>query len=131
MVYLKNFFRKLLKIFIITLSILIIAATVVVIAFAIYVDENVEKSIDEELFLVVGSDTQTKLYYYEYEDRLARVGEAVELTEEELYGGYRCKYVSFDRIPDDLKNAFISIEDKRFRSHKGVDWFRTFTAGIN
>ena len=131
MVYLKNFFRKLLKIFIITLSILIIAATVVVIAFAIYVDENVEKSIDEELFLVVGSDTQTKLYYYEYEDRLARVGEAVELTEEELYGGYRCKYVSFDRIPDDLKNAFISIEDKRFKSHNGVDWFRTFTAGIN
>ncbi len=127
----KRFLKKSLKILLITLSVLAVAGTVVGIAFAIYVDRYVEKSIDEELFYVVGSDSQTKIFYYEYEDRLNRVGEAVELTEEELYGGYRCKYKSYDQIPNDLKNAFISIEDKRFETHRGVDWFRTVTAGIN
>lgn len=128
---LKRTRQILLKILLITLIILTIVAIVTGLALAIYVDRYVEKEINEELFYVVGSDTETKIYYYEYEDRANRAGEAVELTSEELYGGYRCKYVGYDEIPDDLKNAFISIEDKRFESHKGVDWFRTVSAGVN
>ena len=127
----KIFITRLLKILLAIAIILIVAAIIVGIAFAVYVNKYVEKTIDEELFYVVGSDSQTKIYYYQYEDRAARIGKAVELGEEQLYGGYRCKYVSYDKIPQDLKNAFISIEDKRFEKHKGVDWFRTFTAGIN
>ena len=34
-------------------------------------------------------------------------------------------------LPDNLKNAFIAIEDERFYEHYGVDWKRTFTAFIN
>lgn len=127
----KRIFRKTLKILLIAAIVAIIAATAVGIAFAWYVDKYVEKSIDEQLFYVVGSDSQTKIYYYEYDDRAARVGKEVELGEEQLYGGYRSKYVSFDQIPENLKNAFISIEDKRFERHKGVDWFRTLSAGVN
>lgn len=33
-------------------------------------------------------------------------------------------YVLADQIPDDLKNAFIALEDKRFYSHKGYDPIR-------
>lgn len=33
-------------------------------------------------------------------------------------------YVLPDQIPDDLKNAFIALEDKRFYSHKGYDPIR-------
>ncbi len=106
-------------------------AIIVGIVFSIYVDKYVDKSIDEELFYVVGSNAQTKLYYYDYSDRADREGEAIELTEEPLYGGYRSKYVQSADILDDLKKAFISIEDKRFESHKGVDWWRTFSAGVN
>ncbi len=120
-----------LKILLIILSVIVVMCTVIGIAFAIYVDKYIEKTIDETLFYVVGSDTQTKIYYYEYEDRANRQGTAVELTGEELYGGYRTKYTSYEKIPENLKNAFISIEDKRFEKHRGVDWFRTFTAGIN
>lgn len=31
------------------------------------------------------------------------------------------QYVSLDKIPLDLQNAFIAIEDERFRTHNGVD----------
>ena len=127
----KNILRKLLKVILIIGIILTVTVTVLGIIFAIYVDRYVEKTIDEQLFLVVGADSQTKIYCYDYEDRTARIGEATELEGERLYGGYRSKYASYESIPDDLKNAFISIEDKRFEKHRGVDWFRTVTAGIN
>ncbi len=127
----KLFLRRTAKLLLIISIILVSVCTIIGIAFAIYVDRYVEKSIDEELFYVVGADTQTKIYYYEYEDRTNRIGEAVELSGEELYGGYRSKYTSYDEAPEHLINAFISIEDKRFEKHRGVDWFRTITAGIN
>ena len=120
-----------LKITLIILIVLLGMALIVGIAFSIYVQKYVDKSIDEELFYVVGSNSQTTLYYYEYTDRAGRQGEAVELTEEPLYGGYRSKYVDVNAIPEDLKNAFISIEDKRFEKHRGVDWWRTASAGVN
>ena len=89
--------------------ILTIIAIVVGITLAIYIDRSVEKEINEELFYVVGSDSETKVFYYEYDDRENRIGEARELIGEKLYGGYRCKYVIYESIPKDLKNAFISI----------------------
>ena len=33
-------------------------------------------------------------------------------------------------IPQNLANAYIALEDKRFYSHNGVDWFRTLSAII-
>ena len=37
-------------------------------------------------------------------------------------------WVKLDEIPHDLQQAAIAIEDKRFESHKGVDWIRTIGA---
>ena len=33
--------------------------------------------------------------------------------------------VSIEDIPEYVQDAFIATEDKRFRDHEGVDWFRT------
>lgn len=33
-------------------------------------------------------------------------------------------------IPKNLANAYIALEDKRFRKHNGVDWSRTISASI-
>ncbi len=109
----------------------IITLTVVGLCLAVYVERNIEKEIDEELFTSVGSESSTKLYYYDFSDRENRIGEAVLITNEELYGGYRCEYVTYEKIPEHLKNAFISIEDKRFFKHSGVDWKRSISAGLN
>ena len=38
---------------------------------------------------------------------------------------------SGDEIPEDLKNAAIAIEDKRFYEHQGVDWITTVKACAN
>lgn len=127
----KRIFLAFVKILTVFLLILTVTGTVVGLVFAVYIDKNIEKSIDETLFSVVGAEAQTKLYYYDFTDRANRIGEAVELKEEALYGGYRCEYVEYSKVPEDLVNAFVSIEDKRFYNHSGVDWKRTLSAGVN
>ena len=37
----------------------------------------------------------------------------------------------YEGIPQQLVNAFVAVEDKRFHTHYGVDWKRTFGAVIN
>ncbi len=49
----------------------------------------------------------------------------------ELSGDTNRKIVRFDQIPDNLKNAYISIEDERFESHNGIDFKRTAGAIVN
>lgn len=65
---------------------------------------------------------QTSIIYYI--DR--ETGEEREL--QQLYSIQNRIWVSYDEIPLDLVNAAISIEDKRFPTHKGVDWIRTLAA---
>ncbi len=40
------------------------------------------------------------------------------------------KIVSYDELPEHLKDALIAIEDKRFYSHQGVDWLGTSAAFV-
>lgn len=40
-------------------------------------------------------------------------------------------WVSYDELPEELVNALIAIEDKRFRQHNGVDWIRTAKGVLN
>lgn len=42
-----------------------------------------------------------------------------------LHAGADSLYLASANIPDDVKNAFIAIEDKRFYDHHGVDWAST------
>jgi len=41
------------------------------------------------------------------------------------------QWVRFEDIPQDLINAAIAIEDKRFYEHQGVDWITTVKACMN
>lgn len=41
------------------------------------------------------------------------------------------KNISFEEMPDDLKNAYVAIEDERFYKHGGVDIKRTGAATLN
>lgn len=50
-------------------------------------------------------------------------GELVEL--QTLTGNESRELVEYNQIPEDLINAFIAVEDKRFPTHNGVDWKRT------
>lgn len=60
-----------------------------------------------------------------------------------LHGTYNRIWVSYNKkaaqaaeadyegIPQNLVDAFVAIEDKRFYSHSGTDWRRTFSAFAN
>ena len=39
-------------------------------------------------------------------------------------------YASIDQIPEDLQNAFIAVEDSRFREHNGIDLKGIIRAGV-
>ncbi len=66
-------------------------------------------------------DFSSILYYID-----AETGQPVEM--ERLYAKQNREWVDLNQIPENLKNAFIAIEDERFESHRGVDWKRTFGA---
>ena len=95
-----------------------------------YLSENFERSIDMSLFEASARGGATKIYYYEMEDRRTRVGEPIELVNERLEGN-NCIYVNYWAVPQDLIDAFVAIEDKRFWKHSGVDWKRTASAVLN
>lgn len=40
------------------------------------------------------------------------------------------EYVPISQISMNLQNAYIAQEDRRFKSHTGVDWIATFRAGL-
>lgn len=48
-----------------------------------------------------------------------------------LYGSEDRKWVEYDQMPPHLFDAIISIEDRRFLDHHGVDWLRTGKAVMN
>ncbi len=50
---------------------------------------------------------------------------------QKLHGLENRIWVELDNIPQDLQHAAVSIEDKRFYEHKGVDWYRTVAAFVN
>ena len=55
----------------------------------------------------------------------------IEQTKDEALFLQKSEWKSIYDIPENLKNAFVAIEDKRFYKHKGVDWLRTTKAIIN
>ncbi len=89
-----------------------------------YIEKNYSSELDLTLFEASARGGTTKLYYYDEN------GSAVELTSERLEGG-SCIYMDYEKLPRQLIDAFVAIEDKRFWRHSGVDWKRTAHAASN
>lgn len=48
-----------------------------------------------------------------------------------LHGNENRIWVGIDKMPENLQDAFVAIEDERFETHAGVDWRRTIKAVSN
>lgn len=117
----EKFFKAALTIFLVgVITVCIIAG-----AFIIYAFNFVDASMDENLYDIALNFTTT--IYVEDE----KTGEFTEY--QRLHGEHNRIWVSDSNgeIPENLKNAFIAIEDQRFKTHNGVDWKRTFSAFAN
>ena len=67
---------------------------------------------------------QTSFMYYVDSD-----GTIQEL--QQIYTATDREWATYEEIPEDLINAAIAIEDKRFYEHQGVDWITTSKACVN
>lgn len=114
----KTVFFSLLTIGCICLTLLILS----VIGLWLYLTFGIDASLDKITLLSQNRDTPSKLYAVDPEGSLVPYGEG------EISLGKNYDYVSIDSIPDDLINAFIAIEDKRFYSHIGFDYITTAKA---
>ncbi len=129
-----KFFQIFANILITILLIVALTGIIVVCAFSVYINNYVETEIDAEQFRIdVSSSTTTHMYRMEFTDRTNRVGKEVPMdsaADQQLQGEVDQTYVPIDKIPDNMINAVIAIEDKRFMTHSGVDWKRTAGAGL-
>ncbi len=99
--------------------------------FCLYIKNYVDPNLDASLLVTQGTDTTTRIYYTDYaseEDRINGIGTDVEIENQRLYGSDNSIWASYDQFPEQLVEAYISIEDERFWSHNGVDWIRTSAA---
>ncbi len=129
-----KFFQILVNVLITLLLIVALTGIIVVCAFSVYINNYVETEIDADQFRIdVSSSTTTHMYRMEFTDRANRVGKEIPMdsaADQQLQGEVDQTYVPIDKIPDNMINAVIAIEDKRFMTHSGVDWKRTAGAGL-
>lgn len=119
-----RFFSVLLNVFLTILLVGLIVGCTVGCVFALYIKNNVDPTLDVDLY-VSDQDLTTMLYYIN-ED-----GVAVELEQERLHGSENRLWVSFSDIPEVVWRAFVCIEDRRFFAHHGVDWLSTGKSALN
>jgi penicillin-binding protein 1A len=96
----------------------VITGSIVVTALTVYVMKFVDPDVGIDLrTLSSGSSTTV------YDDKGSKI--------QTLDNGENREWVSIDKIPLHVKEAFIYTEDQRFLEHDGVDWKRTFGAFVN
>ncbi len=90
--------------------------------FTIYMTTSIDSKLD------IGAETMnlnyTSVVYYIDDD-----GNEQEL--EQLFASQNRTWADLSEMPVHLRNAAIAIEDERFESHNGVDWYRTAGAAVN
>ena len=106
------------------LILILIVALMLSIGVAVYIKRVTNEALDLSLFAIDEAHSATKIY-------TMVDGEWVEWREERILGEHNFEFVSIENIPNDLLNAFVAIEDKRFFEHNGVDWYRTLGAAAN
>ena len=112
------------RIFIIILVIILAMLLILSISAGFYVKSIIQEPLDMSLFSFDRANSVTKIFVQEN-------GEWVEWQEERILGEHNFEFVPIENIPENLINAFVAIEDKRFFEHGGVDWYRSLGAFAN
>ncbi len=106
-----------------TALVFMIIFSIALASFVIYIFAFIDDEVQENLHDLQLNFTTT-IYGYD-----SATGKYVEY--QRVHGSENRIWVSFDKMPQNLKDAFVSIEDERFYAHNGVDWKRTLGAFVN
>ena len=110
--------------------VLLLLASALTLGVGIAVDAMFERTLPDHFFGLTAKGIAPKFYAYHFTDRSNRLGEAY-LLDDDFYLQRGSIYVSYQELPEHVKAAFVTIEDKRFYEHRGVDWYRTVGAAAN
>ena len=124
-------FSYILNILLTVILIGLITGTIVGGVFAVFIKNHVDPDLEGFDYIASNQNMTTKIYYMDYTDRINRIGTPVELEDQRIYGEQNRMWASYSSIPKYLIDAFVSVEDKRFWKHGGVDWWRTSSAVVN
>ena len=108
--------RLVLRVVLTALLVLITTGLLFACIFAFYIKNSVSTDLDlrlEDFALSLSSS----IWYTD------KQGEAKELVT--LHTTQNRVWVDYEDIPKYMEHALVAIEDKRFYTHKGVDWYRT------
>ncbi len=114
--------RTILKVIGTLLLILLTTGLLFTCIFAYYVKTNLSQDLDvslEEMSLNFASTI-----YYTDENGASQTLAALHGTENRVW-------VDYENIPKNMEHAAVAIEDQRFYTHHGVDWYRTTAAFAN
>ena len=119
--------KRPIKVFTTTLLILSVTIIVAFLGIYFYAETNIDYSLDEKMLQAARGENTTKFYYD------ATYGSG-EYTPQELPTSQRPaikNWYSYNEIGDNLKSAFVAVEDRGFFTHHGVDFKRTCFAAFN
>ena len=123
--------RKFIKLILVFLIAFFSISSVLIICGAIILNNYSDSHVDYEVIELINSNGQTQFYRYDFTDRAERIGEPVLIEDAVLSTGIKYEYISYDKIPRNIVNAFVAIEDKRFWQHCGIDYLRSSKAVLN
>ncbi len=116
----------LLFLFVLTIGIISVG-TVLVSAYS----SSIDYSFDEELFIATKSGNVTRIYY-DANGVAENPNNYKPVIFEEIYGGVNKKlWTPYSEISNTIKNSFVSMEDRGFFEHSGVDYRRSIGALLN
>lgn len=121
--------RKFCKIIAVLLVLSLVAGVLCAVGGYVYLRPYAKSRVDDALLRIARSGGTSRLYAYTFSDRSAREGEVYEIGPL-CAGNMLYEYAAIDRIPRAMIDAFVSIEDKRFWQHEGVDFLRTGEAAL-
>ncbi len=122
---------KIKRFMLIFFTILFTTASISIIYCAFVLTKYTDAHIDDELIDAICSCKETCFYCFDSKLRMNNVYEQKKLKHVNVGSGIRYRFVEYDIIPADLKNAFTAIEDRRFYEHNGIDYRRTLSAALN
>lgn len=119
--------KKFVNVILILIIISMLMGTAVACGAFIFLQSKSKLKIDDSLLNIPKENSKTQLYYYKDGD----VSTPLLLTENLVSSQAKYKYMPLSKIPRELTDAFVAIEDKRFYKHFGVDFLRSGKAIFN
>ncbi len=135
----NNLFLKSIKILFITFICIFSVSLLLAAAYCVKIHKGIDYASDERLFELSRGSKTTILYYNDTSVLSDNISSELglkgyvpkEMENGQIWGSEKGIWCEYEQIPENLKNAFIAIEDHRFFSHNGVDWYRTGKAAVN